>query len=211
VATVVALIVGGLLAFWIVNGYVSGASQASPAISVDAKPSGNTATSAGTIDLYRSAATGTSFDIDVVVADVHGLAAYQFYLLYSPSVLNLSAVEPGLFLKGPGGVNLGGSVPNADGQLLVAYADMKEGPGRDGSGVLARLTFQAVGSGVARVKVTNVILGGAQPEAIGDSNGDELFDGPVPDAFVAVDQPCPSAQALASGAVETAALPEPPS
>ncbi len=209
VAAVVVVIVAGLLAFWMVDNYVTTASQASPAISVDADPSGNTGTSAGTIDVCRSAPTGTSFNIDVVVEDLRGLDGYQLDVLYSPSLLKVSAIEPGLFL-GPGGVDFSDTVPDSDGHVLLMYASM-EGPSRSGSGALARMTFQAVGSGVTRIKLANVILGRSGGEAIGDSDGDSLFDGPMLDALVAVDQPCPSADALASGGVETAALPEPPS
>jgi streptogramin lyase len=208
-AAVVVLVVGGLLAFWMVDNYASGASQTSPSISVDVQPSGNTATSAGTIDACSSAAAGTTFDVDVVVQDLPGLDGYQLDLLYSPSVLSITAIETGLFL-GPGAIDFSDSVPDSDGHVLLLSANM-EGPARGGSGVLARVTFQAVGSGLTRIKLANVILGQSGGKAIGDSDGDNFFDGPVVDAFLAVDQPCPSAEALAGGAVEMATLPEPPS
>jgi streptogramin lyase len=209
IATVVVVVVSGLLAFWMVDNYVTGASQASPAISLDVEPTGDTGTSAGAIDVCSSAAVGTTFNVDVVVQDLPGLDGYQLDLLYSPSVLSITAIEPGLFL-GPEGVDFSDTVPDSDGHVLLQYANM-EGPSRSGSGALARVTFQTVGSGLAPIKLVNVILGQSGGEAIGDSDGDNLFDGPVVDAFVAVDQPCPSAEALASGAVETAALPEAPS
>jgi len=210
VATVVVVVVSGLLAFWMVDNYASGASQASPgisldvepsgntgtsagatsqaspAISLDVEPSGNTATSVGTIDACNSAAAGTTFDVDVVVQDLPGLDGYQLDLLYSPSVLSITAIEPGLFL-GPEGVDFSDTVPDSDGHVLLQYANM-EGPSRSGSGALARVTFQTVGSGLAPIKLVNVILGQSGGEAIGDSDGDNLFDGPVVDAFVAVDQ-----------------------
>jgi streptogramin lyase len=209
VAAVVVLVIGGLLAFWMVDNYASGASQATPSISVDVEPSGNTATSAGTIDACSSAAAGTTFDVDVVVQDLPGLDGYQLDLLYAPSVLTITAIETGLFL-GPGAIDFSDSVPDSDGHVLLLSANM-EGPARVGGGVLARVTFQAVGSGLTRIKLANVILGQSGGKAIGDSDGDKFFDGPVVDAFLAVDQPCPSAEALASGAVEMATLPEPPS
>lgn len=209
VAAVVVVILAGLLAFWLVDNYVTGASQASPAISLDVEPSGNTATSAASVDVCRSAATETSFDVDVVVQDVQGLDGYQLDLLYSPSLLKVTGLEPGLFL-GSGGISFAGSAPDSDGVLALAYADML-GPSRSGSGALARVTFQTVGSGVARVRLANVMLVQSGGEALGDRDGDDLFDGPLPDAFVAVDQPCPSADAVASGALETAPLPEAPS
>ncbi len=209
VAAVVVVVVSGLLAFWMVDNYVTGASQASPALSLDVEPSGNTGTSAGTVDVCRSAATGTTFNMDVLVQDLPALDGYQLDLLYNPSVLNVSAIEPGLFL-GPRGVDFSDTVPDADGHVLLQYANM-QGPSRSGSGALARVTFQAVGSGLTAIKVANVMLGQSGGEAIGDSDGDKLFDGPLVDAFVAVDEPCPSAEALASGAVQTAALPTPPS
>ena len=214
-ATLVAVavvIVSGLLAFWMVDNYATGASQRSPAISLDVDPSGNTATSTGTIDLCSSAAIGASFNVDVVVQEVQALEAYELDLLYSPSVVKVTAIEPSLLL-GSGGVDLSDSVPDADGHLLLAYVSM-EGPSADESGVLARVTFQALGSGLARLKLANVGLGRLSRsggQAIGDTDGDLYFDGPMVDAFVAVDEPCPSAEALASGAVETTALPEPPS
>lgn len=211
-AAVVVLILGGLFAFWTVDNYATGASQGSPIIGLDVDPSGNTGTSTGTIDVCSPAAVGTTFNVDVVVHEIRDVEAYQLDLLYSPSVVKVTAVEPGPLVQ-PGGVDFSDSVPDGDGHLLLAYLSL-QGPSHAESGALARVTFEAVDSGLARLRLANVSLarwGPSGPEIIGDSDGDIFFDGPLPDAFIAVDEPCPSTEALASGAVQAAALPTPPS
>jgi hypothetical protein len=95
-------------------------------------------------------------------------------------------------------------VPDRDGLYRLGSADTADPPSPDsGSGVLARLTLSALAPGESPLALSSRDLDGdGQPdvgpflrdvtaEIIGDESGDTFFDGPIQDAMVAVDQPCP--------------------
>jgi hypothetical protein len=80
-----------------------------------------------------------------------------------------------------------------------------------GSGVLARVTLRAVGSGDSRVSFGSrdldedgkpdkgTLLRDSDAQSIGDLDEDNLFDGESTDAEVAVDQDCPAGTLVAPG------------
>lgn len=175
---------------------VGRASQVSTAMGIDADPTGNGATSLGEIDLCVSVATGETFDVDIIVADVVDLLAWQATLTYDASVLKVVQTNLELFLASaePGRmINLSDLVPDEDGSFNFAVVDvMPGGGGHTGSGVLARVTLQAVGTGASFLTLDGIILGDLESMAIGDLTGDDIFDGTVGHAQVWVDEPCPS-------------------
>jgi hypothetical protein len=175
---------------------VGRASQVSTVTGIDADPTGNGATSLGEIDLCVSVATGETFDVDIIVADVVDLLAWQATLTYDASVLNVVQTNLELFLASaePGRLlNLSDLVPDQDGGYDFGVVDATpEGEGHSGSGVLARVTLQAVGTGASFLTLDGIILVDPQAIAIGDLTGDEIFDGAVGHAQVWVDEPCPS-------------------
>jgi hypothetical protein len=175
---------------------VVGASQVSTTVGVDADPTGNEAASLGQIDACISVATGETFDVDVVVTDVTDLSGYEADFVYDGSVVSLVAMDPELFLAAEPGSNLvdlsAGRLPDTDGTYHMLVADVSQSVGEDGSGVLARLTLQAVGQGASDLSLSQVILGDSSARAIGDTDGDSYFDGPVSKARVYVDEACPS-------------------
>lgn len=174
---------------------VGRASQVSTAIGIDTDPTGNDATWLGDIDLCVSVATGDSFDVDVFVADVVDLAGFQAQFSYEPSVLRVAESEVELFLATEQGriLDLSEVAPDEDGSYGFRVLDMAPGaPGHNGSGVLARLTLQAQGAGSSFLTLEQIILGDSAAGAIGDVNGDNVFDGAVGHAQVWVDEPCPS-------------------
>jgi len=174
---------------------VGQAGQVSTAVGIDADPAGNGATSLGEIDLCVSVATGESLDVDIFVADVVDLKGWQATFRYEASVLRVADADVELFLAGAqrGRVlNLSDLVPDQDGSYDFAVADMTPGGGHSGSGVLARVRLEAVGTGGSFLTLDGIILGDSAPMAIGDVNGDGWFDGAVGHAQVWVDEPCPS-------------------
>jgi hypothetical protein len=96
------------------------------------------------------------------------------------------------------------SLPDQDGSYRVSAVDVAEpGAPDSGSGVLARLTLVAVSAGVSPASLPLIdMTGDTRPDfgptltdvagkSIGDTNGDGLFDGPVAEAWIAVDTACP--------------------
>jgi hypothetical protein len=173
---------------------VGRASQVSTAMGIDADPTGNEANSLGEIDLCVSVATGESFDVDIFVADVADLKGWQVTFRYEASVLRVAESDVNLFLTGEPGrlLDLSDVAPDQDGSYNFAVADMTPGEGRSGSGVLARVTLEAVGTGGSFLTLDGIILGNPAAMPMGDVDGDGWFDGDVGHAQVWVDEPCPS-------------------
>jgi len=175
---------------------VGQASQVSTAMGIDTDPAGNSATSLGEIDLCVSVAAGETFDVDIFVTDVVDLMAWQAAFIYDPSVLQVAATNLELFLAGaePGRIfNLSDVMPDQDGSYAFVVVDATpRGGGHSGSGVLARVTLQAVGTGASFLTLDEIVLGDLEAMAIGDVTGDDIFDGAVGHAQVWVDEPCPS-------------------
>ena len=75
---------------------------------------------------------------------------------------------------------------------MFIVADLWPTGHESGSGVLARMTLQALGPGSSAMALGEVILADPESRAMGDIDGDNYFDGPVSSAQVWVDEPCPS-------------------
>jgi len=163
--------------------------------------------------------SGASFDIDIVVDDVEDLLAWEIYLEYDPTIVEIVERDVRLFQ----GANPGSSVydvsealPDNAGLYRLAAADTGDPPSPDsGSGVLARLTFKAIAPGVSTASLARRDLDGdGKPDQgpflrnvdavpIGDIDGDTLFDGAGANAEIAVDAPCPPGSAGPPPAADT--------
>jgi hypothetical protein len=176
---------------------VFGASQVSTTVGVDADPTGNEAASLGQIDACISVGVGQTFDVDIFVTDVADLAGWQATFGYEPSVLQVVGTNVNLFLAGAQAgrvLDLSEVLPDQDGSYGFRVADMTPGAaGHDGSGVLARVTLEALAAGSSFLTLDEIILGSSEILAIGDVTGDSIFDGPISYAQVWVGEPCPSA------------------
>lgn len=172
-------------------------------LGIDADPTGNSATLLGNRDVCVSVSRGHVFEVDVTVTNVSSLAAWEAYVTYDASVVNIVDRDVQMLLAAPGGnvFDISESVPDNDGRYRVGAANISDPPlGADGSGVLARLTLEAKEPGVANlsVKPIQTTLGSVGATLtrvdavhIGDTNDDSYFDGATLDARIAVDQPCP--------------------
>jgi len=194
---------------------VGRASQVSTTVGIDADPTGNDAASLGEIDACISVGVGQTFDVDIFVTDVADLAGWQATFGYEPSVLQVVGTNVDLFLAGdqPGRVlDLSEVLPDQDGSYGFRVADMTPGAaGHDGSGVLARVTLEAVTAGSSFLTLDEIILGSSEILAIGDVTGDNMFDGPISYAQVWVDEPCPSALPTPPPKPSPTVMPEPTS
>ncbi len=161
------------------------AAQTGPVVSVDAIPDGaNTATSVGAIDTCRSVSTGAIFTADVVIQGVTGIAGMEGHLMYNSSVLRVTAVSYAFLIGSAGGslVELGDVVPDSDGNFELGVVTFPLMPAT-GSGVMARMTFEAVGPGTSPLDLQNVKLSDALSQPIPPADSvTGIFTGSVNDA-----------------------------
>jgi hypothetical protein len=179
-------------------------------VGVDADPTGNTATSLGSIDPCVSVDKGATFDIDLIVTNVEDLRGWEVYFSFDDNVVTVVDLDVEMFQA----VDEGSSVFNGSqdlgsisgGLFRVGAVDIGAGSEADsGSGVLARLTLEATGSGLSPALLPlldenedgTIDLGprlsDPQFEPIGDTTGDPYFDGTIVQAQIAVGMPCPAA------------------
>lgn len=186
--------------------------QDSPALGIDVDPSGNSATLLGTRQVCLAVESGDSFDIDVTVENISDLSAWEAYLGYDASVIQVVDRDVQMFLTSAPGSNafdLSESVPDNSDPYRIGAANISDPPeGVSGSGVLARLTIQAVGGGVTDLTVGPQPTDADRPigptltdvngNQIADSDGDSMFDAPILDAVIAVDESCDSTSGVAT-------------
>jgi hypothetical protein len=116
---------------------------------------------AATLTAAQSAplVTGGTVAIDIKVADITDLVAYQYSFVYDSTVLQFQGYTDGGFLAAGGnGYTDGGYTDDAG---VIAYATgalYGSGPGVTGSVSLARYTFKVIGSGSATVNFSDVLL-----------------------------------------------------
>lgn len=189
------------------------AHAANPSLVIDAGIAGNNATTVDKIENCIAVKKGTEFQMDVIVRDVSDLLAWEVYLDYNPDVVIVTDQNVKLFLQANAGssvLDVSGRVPDDTGFHDLQAFDSSDPPTPDsGSGVLARVTFKAVGSGDSKVSFGSrdlnndgipdqgTLLRDAQGQTIGDTNHDALFDGQQTAAEVAVDQDCPPGTVVA--------------
>ena len=132
----------------------------------------------GTISVTPSpveVSVGSSFNVNVAVDSVADLFAFQFDVIFDPTLVQALDVTEGTFL-GAGGVTLfiPGSIDNIGGSISFV-ADSLIGPvsGVSGSGVLASLSFQALTQGTSPLVLSSPILLDSQSFMIeaGTGNG----------------------------------------
>jgi hypothetical protein len=184
-------------------GPIASAFQGGLLVGIDADPSHNTATSLDSIDGCISVEPGATTEIDLFVENVADLGAWQATVIFDPAVLRIVDKNTHLFLEAQPGANpldLSEDLPSDTGAYLVAVADFGtgQGEGESGSGVLARLTVEAVDSGTTELQLSNVVLVSSLDEAQGDVNGDTYYDGPTSSATIAVGAPCPEETAVST-------------
>jgi hypothetical protein len=188
--------------------------QEAVTIGVDVDPTGNTTTSLGPTDACISVSTGDAFQVDLFVTDVVELLAWETYFSYDMTVIKITDRDVMMFqAANPGSEVFDGSegLPDIDGWYRIAAADIAEPPAPDsGSGVLARLTLEAIGSGVSPASLSPIdtngdgtielgpVLRDSQGRLMGDVDGDSFFDGPIAKAQIAVDTACPGGSPVAS-------------
>lgn len=158
---------------------VSGIINAAPIVAVDVDP-----LSPG-IQTIAVLASGSSLTFDIVVTGVDAsasLSAFEFDLNLDFSVLNPTNVTDGGFLSG--------SVFPVEADLITPDVNFSEtslgGTGASGSGILARVTVDALSIGPSILDLNNVILSAAfgTPITVASVNDANITVVPLPSALL---------------------------
>lgn len=104
------------------------------------------------------AIVGSTVDVDVSIADIVGLYAYQFTLSFNPALLQAIGNSEGAFLGTGGGTYYdGGTVDNALGTISFAFNTLTGAvPGVSGSGNLAHYSFNVIDAGASVLSFSDV-------------------------------------------------------
>lgn len=178
-----------------------------PTLVIDVGPQGNEGTVLGPIEDCVRAEVGDVFSVDMVIRDVTDLLAWEASLEYDPQVVIVVGQDTTLFQEADGlsaVIDISQPTPDDSGFHTMSAFDSSDPVQPDsGSGVLARVTLEAVGEGESELNWgeldidedgvidRGVLLRDIDAEVIGDEDGDGLFDGEREGAFVAVGQDCP--------------------
>ena len=184
------------------------AAQQGLSIGVDADPAGNTATSLDSIEPCVQVGNGDTFQIDIFVTGVDDLTAWEVYFSFDGDVVNVTDRDVEMFQaagEGSSVFDASDVLPSSGGLYRVGAVDLSQPPvPESGSGVLARLTLEAVGAGLSPAILTTIDadndgkidigpqLSDAELKPLGDANGDGFFDGPFLGAQIAVGRDCPA-------------------
>ena len=100
---------------------------------------------------------GDIFTLDISAKDVFDLAGWQFDIAFNPTVLEVTNVSEGGFLKTDGGNNLfqSGSIDNAAGKITGLSAIRLSTQGVTGTGAILQVTFKAKASGETELTLQN--------------------------------------------------------
>ncbi len=195
------------------DGDRDGSAQTVTAVGLDARVRGNSAESLGIIDPCTAVSVGDIFPMDVFVDNVNDLLAWEVYVQYDRSYLEILDRDVALFLESATNsnvVNVSDPLPSHSGLYRLAAADIATPAALEsGSGVLARLTFQAKTRGSTPVSLAYLDydddgvydvgprLIGPMGNEMGDTDGDGFFDGTVNSSRVVVGSSCAASVSVA--------------
>ena len=157
------------------------AANAAPIASVDLDP-----LTPG-VQEFGFALTGTSFEVDIVISGVDAgapLNGFELDLDFDPAILAAISVVDGGFLLGPVFV-----VHESVGSLSVEFAEVTLGSvGATGSGVLATIGFQAIGTGSSLLDLNDLILAApfGLPIPTAAVNDGTIAAAPIPEPSAAI-------------------------
>ena len=172
---------------------------------VDTNSSGNTATVVGTVDTCRVVSLFQTFDVDIILKNITGpgLVAFEAYFQFDNTKLQLIS-QTIMFQAAQAGssvTNTSEVIPDTDqpGIHRVGGVETAQFQGDIGSGVVIRLSMQAIASGTSYAKVSKIdsngdgvadfgiILRDANAALIGDTaDADPFFDGTTHNSAIIV-------------------------
>ncbi len=186
---------------------------AGPSLAIDTGPAGNEATTVSQIEDCVTADVGDQFQVDVVIMDVTDLLAWEVSLDYDPEILTVVEHDVKLFQGANAGsapIDISSKTPDTSGFHTLSAFESSDPPAVDsGSGVLARVTLEAIKQGESGLRFGNrdlnqdgkqdrgTLLRDASAAIIGDDTGDDFFDGETQDALAVVGGDCPPGSTVA--------------
>ncbi len=178
-----------------------------PSFAIDVGVSGNNSLNVETVEDCVEVQTGDRFLVDIVVRDITDLLAWEIPLDFQPDVVHVVGQDVKLFQQANEGssvIDLSNKLPNDSGFHELKAFDSADPQAPDsGTGVLARVTLEAVGPGESPVRFgkrdidsdgrldRGSLIRNVDAEIVGDINDDTFFDGEEDDALVVVDGDCP--------------------
>jgi hypothetical protein len=142
------------------------------------------------VSLYQT------FQVNITVTNVVNCTSWQFGLYYRNDVLSCKGVSEGSFLSSGGStfffVPVLNNAYNSTTGFVLAVCQLSpraQGVPVDGSGLLAQVTFQAIGASSTALHLTQTILGDEKVPMAGeiphtDLDGTVQVTGPQPDVYV---------------------------
>jgi hypothetical protein len=137
------------------------------------------------------ASVGQNFSVDITAANVSNLYGWEFWLSWNSSLLNVSSVIEGPFLKAGGGSNtfFYYTLNSTGGSLVADCTMLGQVSGVSGSGTLSTITFKVENAGECPLDLYNATL--VDPSNIDIpstvSGGYGYFSGPHDIAVASVD------------------------
>lgn len=143
-----------------------------------------------------SAAVGQTFTVEVRVSDVVNLVGFEFYMKWNTTLLEFVSAKEGPFLNSSGAYQsfFSTKVPGSPSWPYtdeIYVVDVLYGgtlsTSASGSGVLARITFEALDDGIGTLDLHDSILTEYDPftpRPIPHTSADGYFAYPLPIAFV---------------------------
>lgn len=136
-------------------------------LSLDHTAADNTATGVGTIQACasKSLSTGQQFTVDLVIQDIPGagedMGAFQARIKFNPAIIRFVSLQvsdpaPGaqFFMEKSGSVQVSPlTSENGPGDWTVGGFQFGTQRGNNGAGLLARLTFSVVASGLTDISI----------------------------------------------------------
>ena len=102
---------------------------------------------------------GQTLSVDVNVAGLSDLYAFQFDFFFDPTVLSAVSITEGSLFSSLGVSFDSGTIDNTAGAItFIADSLSGSGPGLSADGTLARFVFQGIGSGTSNLALSNAIL-----------------------------------------------------
>jgi Cohesin domain/PEP-CTERM motif len=152
-------------------------------LTVAARPAAAAPITLSVLPSLHTAAVGDTFQLDIAIANVADLFAYQFDLNFNPSILSALGVLDGGFLTSGGGTSVFGgafalTLDNTTGVITILDSLLGPAPpatGAIGGGTLASITFTALASGSSAIEFANAIF----EDSLGNSLDAQLTGGHV--------------------------------
>jgi hypothetical protein len=125
-----------------------------------------------------STAIYESFTVNITISDVTSLGGWEFKLIYRNDIVSAQSYAEGLFLKQGGSTTLfpiefdDSGYNETHGLIWLTCVIIGGGSGVNGSGVLAELSFGAIGGGSTRLHLIDTVLGDPQANPIAHSPQD---------------------------------------